>query len=108
MKSVKIRNFFWSVFSHIRTEYGEILVSKHENFRLKLYGNHTSAWVFSSKFAAHFQNTFSLGLLLKPGPGPWTWTVDPDPGPDPGRWTRTLGAGPWTMNPDPDLGKPGS
>ena len=25
MKIVQIRNFFWSVFSHIRTEYGEIL-----------------------------------------------------------------------------------
>ena len=25
---------------------------------LQLYGNHTSAWVFSCKFAAYFQNTF--------------------------------------------------
>ena len=25
VKSVQIRSFFWSVFSHIRTEYGEIL-----------------------------------------------------------------------------------
>ena len=25
---------------------------------LQLYLNHTSAWVFSSKFAAYFQNTF--------------------------------------------------
>ena len=25
MKSVKIRSFFWSVFSRIRTEYGEVL-----------------------------------------------------------------------------------
>ena len=25
MKSFQIRSFFWSVFSHIRTEYGEIL-----------------------------------------------------------------------------------
>ena len=24
VKSVQIRSFFWSVFSHIRTEYGEI------------------------------------------------------------------------------------
>ena len=26
---------------------------------LQLYWNHTSAWVFSCKFAAYFQNTFS-------------------------------------------------
>ena len=26
---------------------------------LQLYWNHTSAWVFSSKFVAYFQNTFS-------------------------------------------------
>ena len=26
---------------------------------LQLHWNHTSAWVFSSKFAAYFQNTFS-------------------------------------------------
>ena len=26
---------------------------------LQLYWNHTSAWVFSCKFAAFFQNTFS-------------------------------------------------
>ena len=26
---------------------------------LQLYCNHTSAWVFSCKFAAYFQNTFS-------------------------------------------------
>ena len=36
---------------------------------LQLYWNHTSAWVFSCKFAAYFQNTFpkntSGGLLLK-------------------------------------------
>ena len=25
----------------------------------QLYWNHTSAWVFSCKFAAYFQNTFS-------------------------------------------------
>ena len=30
----------------------------------QLYWNHTSAWVFSCKFAAYFQNTFG-GLLLK-------------------------------------------
>ena len=26
VKSVQIRSFFWSVFSHIRTEYGEIMI----------------------------------------------------------------------------------
>ena len=26
---------------------------------LQVYENHTLAWVFSSKFAAYFQNTFS-------------------------------------------------
>ena len=38
------------------------------NFALQLYWNYTSAWVFSCKFAAYFQNTFykntSGGLLL--------------------------------------------
>ena len=29
------------------------------NFAKQLYWNHTSAWVFSSKFAAYFQKTFS-------------------------------------------------
>ena len=28
------------------------------NTAKQLYWNHTSAWVFSCKFAAHFQNTF--------------------------------------------------
>ena len=32
MNSVQIRSFFWSVFSHIRTEYGEILTSKNSVF----------------------------------------------------------------------------
>ena len=27
-------------------------------FQKQLYWNHTSAWVFSGKFAAYFQNTF--------------------------------------------------
>ena len=30
---------------------------------LQLYWNHTLAWVLSSKFAAYFQNTFSLEHL---------------------------------------------
>ena len=30
---------------------------------LQLYWNHTSAWVFSCKFAAYFQNTFSQEYL---------------------------------------------
>ena len=29
---------------------------------LQLYWNHTSAWVFSSKFAAYFHNTFSKNM----------------------------------------------
>ena len=28
----------------------------------KVYLNHTSTWLFSCKFAAYFQNTFSLDL----------------------------------------------
>ena len=32
---------------------------------LQLYWNHTSAWVFSCKFAAYFQNTFSQEHLWK-------------------------------------------
>ena len=30
---------------------------------LELYRSHTSAWIFSCKFAAFFQNTFSLELF---------------------------------------------
>ena len=30
---------------------------------LQIYRNHTSAWVFSCKFAAYFQNIFYLELL---------------------------------------------
>ena len=37
-------------------------------FAMQFYWNHTSAWVFSCKFAAYFQNSFSQnttgGLLL--------------------------------------------
>ena len=29
------------------------------DFTKQLYWNHTSAWVFSCKFAAYFKNTFS-------------------------------------------------
>ena len=32
----------------------------------RLYWNHTSAWVFSCKFAAYFQNTFSQEHLWMP------------------------------------------
>ena len=32
---------------------------------LQLYWNHTSAWVFSRKFAAYFQNNFSLEHLWR-------------------------------------------
>ena len=31
LKSAQIRRFFWSVFSRIRTEYGEIIVQMQEN-----------------------------------------------------------------------------
>ena len=36
---------------------------------LQLYWNHTSAWVFSCKFAAYFQNTFSKEHLWMAAPG---------------------------------------
>ena len=41
--------------------YRRIAMSKCDfnKVALQLYWNHTSAWVFSCKFAAHFQNTFS-------------------------------------------------
>ena len=31
----------------------------------QLYGNHTSTWVFSCKFATYFQNTFSQEHLWR-------------------------------------------
>ena len=34
--------------------------SDFNKFVLQLYLNYTSAWVFYSKFAAYFQNTFFL------------------------------------------------
>ena len=36
MKSVQIRSFFWSVFSRIRTEYGEILQMRQNTDQKKL------------------------------------------------------------------------
>ena len=46
--------------------YRRTLMSKCDfnKFVLKLYWNHTSAWVLSCKLAAYFQNTFG-GLLLE-------------------------------------------
>ena len=41
-----------------------VLHQDREAVALQLYWNHTSAWVFSSKFAVYFQNT-SGWLLLK-------------------------------------------
>ena len=38
----------------------------------QLYWSHTSAWVFSSKFAAYFQNTFSSEHILTAVSVPWT------------------------------------
>ena len=35
VKSVQIRSFSWSVFSHIRTEYGEILRIPAYSFRMR-------------------------------------------------------------------------
>ena len=35
-----------------------ISIKLQSNFTKQLYWNHTSAWVFSCKFAAYFQNTF--------------------------------------------------
>ena len=33
-------------------------INQKHKVALQLYWNHTSAWVFSCKFAAYFQNTF--------------------------------------------------
>ena len=76
VKSVQIRSFFWSVFSHIWTEHREIRSISPYSVRVlenkdrkklrildtfhrvkvakKLYRNHTWAWVSSCKFAAYF------------------------------------------------------
>ena len=35
----------------------------------QLYWNHTSAWVFSCKFAAHFQNIFSKEHIWRAASG---------------------------------------
>ena len=76
VKCVKIRSFFWSVFSRTRkiwtrknSVFGHFSRSKAFsqsrsykkvlwNYALQLYWNHTSGWVFSCKFAANFQNIF--------------------------------------------------
>ena len=73
VKSVQIQSFFWSVFSCILSEYGEILRITSYSVRMrqnmdrkklcvrplftqwKFYWNHTSAWVFSCKFHAYFR-----------------------------------------------------
>ena len=43
------------------TEFTPIKFDESENhaFEIALYWNRTSAWVFSNKFAANFQNSFS-------------------------------------------------
>ena len=56
-------------FTGERSCWNEISIKLLCNFiALQLYWNHTSAWVFSCKFAAYFQKTFlentSGGLLL--------------------------------------------
>ena len=87
VKSVQIRNFFWSMFFLVHSEYKKIWTRKTPYLDIfhavslipmakdllgksvlkicsKFIGKHPcrsviSAWVFSCKFAAYFQNTFS-------------------------------------------------
>ena len=47
----------FSLFSNVPFVVGKVISSI--NCFLQLYWNHTSAWVFSCKFAAYFQDTFS-------------------------------------------------
>ena len=42
---------------------------------LQLYWNHTSAWMFSCKFSAYFQNTFSQEHHWMPASVFHSWTV---------------------------------
>ena len=49
-------------FENMQQVYWKTLMPKCDDFNkvaLQLYWNRTSAWVFSCKFAAYFQNTFS-------------------------------------------------
>ena len=53
MKSVQIRSFFWSVFSCIRTEYGDIRSSQYEYRKIRIRKNS----VFGHYFSVFSPNT---------------------------------------------------
>ena len=61
MKSVQIRRFFWSVFSRIRTEYGEILCIQSEYGKIRIRKNavfgHFSRNVKASIYFEIFEKT---------------------------------------------------
>ena len=64
VKSVPMRSFFWSVFSRIRTEYGEILVfspnvGKYEPEKKSVFGH------FSHSVDNWHEKTMNLELLQK-------------------------------------------
>ena len=52
VKSVQIRSFFWSVFSRIRTDYGEIRTRKNSVF------GHFSRSVLQRKYIAESKNVY--------------------------------------------------
>ena len=67
VKSVQIQSFFWSVFSHIRTEYGEILQSKCGKIQTRknsIFGHFSRSNCLTEEHSEHTQ-TSEIDLFVK-------------------------------------------
>ena len=77
VKSVEIQSFFWSVFSHIRTEYGEILQSKCGKIRTRknsIFGHFSRSNCLTEEHSEHTQ-TSEIDLFVKKATS-WTPLTD--------------------------------
>ena len=60
MKSVQIRSFFWSVFSHIRTEYGEIQSISRHSTSFRIQSECEKIWTRKNSIFVHLSRSVLL------------------------------------------------
>ena len=65
MKSVKVRSFFWSAFSRIQTEYGNLLCKSPYSVRMSenTYQKKLRLWTLFTEWIVKYQGTMTLVKL---------------------------------------------
>ena len=63
VKSVSIQRIFWSIFSRIWTEYGDILRISPHSARILTFFTQCYFWIYALFYACSYENSFILSQL---------------------------------------------